>query len=872
MKIRRYLLILILGGNFICAKAQYNLVQTADQEAEVKNYTKAIQLYQKAIKDNVNSRNASVLRKIGDCFNAVNQFQAALGYYTKYLELEENFVEKEFRMNYSEMLLKSGLVDRALKGFSELALEFPEDTEVKRMILCCEFALSELNKTNLPPISNQELINSSESEFGLGFFNNELVFSSQRLTNDYSSIHGRTNQGYSDLYSAHFDTVYNMYTSPERLRGHINTQLFNEGTFSYNTKYNTAYFSQCEKDPELCRILKSTYEKNKWQTPEVVTVGDEKYNYAHPCLTADGKTMYFVSDMPGGFGGKDIWKASVLRGGKLGTPVHLGEEINTPKDEMFPAIIADSILLFASEGHIGMGGLDIFYSKISGDIYDQPKNLGAPINSSSDDFSILLNRDLKGGYFCSNRNDESNSDDIYAFYHNIFLTDISGQIVDSIAALPLADVKIVYSTNGINKKIVYSDSKGYFTVPNTAHASCSEKHELSLTKTGFLTKKLTVPCSAEKSYLITMSDNSGEHSLAGIVSDKSSLDKIEGVKITIKSLKGITDSTYTKADGSYFFEHIPSNDYLIVRASKIDYLKDSKTFISPENTGKVVMSTKTNFDTNFELYPILLEVEFTINDIYYEFDSANLLSESKSSLHKLVNLLDENPQLQIKINSHTDSRGTNSYNLDLSNRRGASVVSYLIQAGISPRRLISQGFGESQLAIVNAATEEEHQKNRRTTFEIIGTNAIVKGNGNNDTNQKYTIKLRDEALLKHVKNSGNVSESVHTENILEQNATTDVSSSTVNSLSAQAPLMKYNDVFRIQLMVSSKEIDVKLTFDPVFKLVGDYQIYTVKKGELRKYQLGNFDNRSTAELLKEKCQQTEFKDCFIVKVDEGVPQ
>ena len=903
------------------AKGQYSQLLKADTEFQLKNYAKAVTLYQKVLdSEKDKGETAIIYKKIGECFNEINQYDKAIEYFESYISLDPNS-GNDIKYQYADLLLKSGNVIKARSIFTDLLEASPGNEEVERMIACCNFAIAEMEKSNKPPIQNQKLINSAQSEFGLAFFNDQLIFASQLLNDDYSSIHGRTNEGFSDFFIAGFDTTFNMFNDAERLPGNINSP-YNEGTFTYNSGLNTAFFTQCKKNPDLCKILNAKYEKNKWVDIKEVSLGQPDYNFAHPSLSSDGKTLYFASDLPGGLGGKDIWKASVSLNGEIGVPVHLGNSINTSKDDMFPLIIGDSILMFASEGHVGMGGLDIFYSKIDEGLYDRSINVGAPINSTGDDFSILVNPDLNGGYFCSNGNNPEQSDDIFAFFHNIFLKDIFGKVLDSLTFKPVDDVRITYSTNEVAENIVYTDSLGNFSVPYTAHTNCEKNHKLDFEKEGYFPKNVEVPCHAKEGMIVFLDDGSGIfHTLIGNILDKNNGMPVEGAMVTIKSLRGLNDSTYTDSNGRFSFEKIPPDDYIILRASKENYLSDSKLLQSPDKGKKVTLSEDTGYDTNFELVPNRIGIKVELEDIFYEFDKASLLPESEASLNKLVNLLNENPNVKIQINSHTDERGSNSYNFDLSNRRGAGVVNYLIKAGINKSVLISRGFGETQFRIKNASTEEEHQQNRRTEFEIIGQVTIaVSGTRTTYSIPESSIKKdEDEKLFDRIREVNKEGDNITGDSMLEFKIKVGLEDSKENQVevesgelikvdqgelvktSPEKPVVKKEEpkvadkpvtqtvkepetkiekeetppptktsipvtVYRVQIIATGKTLDVKSTFAKISDLIDKHGVSVEKVKGLNKYQLGNFDNQNQATGLKEILYQRGYKDCFVVAV------
>lgn len=823
----------IIGVLPIWVNAQSTLLKNADTEFKLKDYGTAIQLYEKLLKQEKDAAgNLFILKRLGDSYEELNNYKEALTYYDAYLT-KTGEADFDFFMKYYEVLLKLGQVSKARVGFSYLNAQVPDNQQLQRMINCCNYAADQLAIADVPPIVSQDQLNSNESEFGLAFYEDQLIFASQRIGDDYSSIHGRTNEGFSDLYAANYDDDLKVYTNPLALPGKINTSS-NEGVFTLHKPTTTAYFSQCKRNGEECKILRSALKKEKWNTPDVIYLGGDSYNYAHPAFNSDCSILYFSSDLPGGYGGKDIWKVSVSSSGIVGTPQNLGSVINTDRNEMFPSVAGDSILFFASEGHVGMGGLDIFYSKINKNVFEQAINLGTPINSTYDDFSILLNSNSNGGYFCSNRNYKEGSDDIFEFYHDIFVTDISGIVFDSIQTFTIPNAKIEYQTNGNTEIVVYTDSVGHFKLPFSGHSSCPEKHTVIVSADGYNTRTVDVQCHGSEDLLIALFNNEGLHSLKGNVTDIISDEPIDKVKVVLKSTKGKIDTVYTDKLGNYRFYDIPSNDYLKLSVSKDGYLKDSKNFLSPDDSKTICMEEKTHFATNFDMYPIQEEVEFTIENIYYEFNKSTLLPASTKSLDKLVNLLLENHKLKIKINSHTDDRGSNEYNMGLSERRGQSVVRYLLDAGISSIRLRSEGKGETQLAVQNAKTEYEHQKNRRTTFEILDEKALRSSDSYRVVNVTPAINNKTNTLVAPATRPSNKKMKVPQEKI-----------------------------YRIQLLATESNNNVVSSFDSIRHKYETLVIHKIVVNSLTKYQLGDFTTREEAEKVKVECRSMGFADCFI---------
>jgi outer membrane protein OmpA-like peptidoglycan-associated protein/tetratricopeptide (TPR) repeat protein len=845
----------------------------ATEEFSEKNYAEAIELFEKILqkKNNIHDIH-EIYKKMGVSYKEINRFETALFYFGKYLELKP--YDNKVIIEYGKLLLITGKVKDAKTIFTDLQNKTDDrDKELERLIASCDFSLSELQKKNLPPYKNLESLNSPQSEFGLSFFNNNLFFSSHRYTERYASIYGRINQGYSDIYYVQSDTDSNVTGPAYPLIGEINSSC-NEGTICFHEPSHTAFFTRCSEKPDLCRIYKAKYIKGKWVNVEPVKLGPAEYNYAHPAVSGDGKTFYFVSDLPGGNGMKDIWKSPISGTGRLGTPVNLGNTINTPKDELFPSVAGDSILIFASDGHVGMGGLDIYYSIKEDNIYTSPVNIGSPINSTYDDFSLLLKSDFSGGYFCSNRQYKTQSDDIYSFSFNIFLDGISGKVVDSLDFSPVRDVKISYFENNSLKKIFQTDSAGNFNITSADYNGCGDNHQLIFEKQGFLPVQKVIPCSVKDELIIFISDGSNRfHTMEGRVINRQNKAPVEKALVVIKSLRGLRDTVSSQSDGSFYFKKILPDDYIILRAQKTGFLRDSKTFETPDKYELINLNPKTGYNTEIHLIPIIKEIEYEIKNIYYDFDKAILRPESKTSLLQLVNLLYENPGVSIQINSHTDERGTEKYNLGLSHRRSRSVVNFLKEYGINGSRLVSKGFGESILAIENAKTEEQHQKNRRTTFQIIDHSNDLNGISYPENNsQMHNSNINDSLWLKKLKTAVSKGETISFDSLNELrikelqkifNQDQDYFN-IAGEVSAKRSTKTKSGIYSVQITATRNIIDLKKKIPHLVDLIDSYNLDVIQEDGLFKYHLGKFTNHKDAEQLKSLLNERGIYDCFVI--------
>lgn len=267
-------------------------------------------------------------------------------------------------------------------------------------------------------------INSKYSDYAPSFFNKELVFASSRNDNNFSNIVDESNnQPFLDLYSTSFSDILNK-NSVLKLKGSINTK-FHESSASFSKDGKTVYFTRNNYSKNksktsiegivLLKIYRSSYVNGKWEDTEELPFNSDEYSVAHPALSPDGKFLYFASDMPGSIGKSDLYVVEINIDGSFGVPRNLGNQINTSGRETFPYISDKGKLFFASDGHKGFGGLDIFMTMPNQNDFFGIYNLGKPINSSKDDFTFIINEETKTGYFASNRIGGKGDDDIYSF-------------------------------------------------------------------------------------------------------------------------------------------------------------------------------------------------------------------------------------------------------------------------------------------------------------------------------------------------------------------------------------------------------------------------------------------------------------------------
>lgn len=440
------------------------------------------------------------------------------------------------------------------------------------------------------------------------------------------------------------------------------------------------------------------------------------YNVGHASFSPDGKTLYFSSDMPGGFGKSDIYK-STWSNGEWTKPENLGNKINTAYDEMFPSISHDGDLFFASKGHVGLGGLDIFMARHANGSFEEPENLGYPLNTSFDDFAITLNKEGNKAYFTSNRGDYY--DRIYEtnmyvpeFILNVLVTENNSN------KTPLANTEVIIKniTNGTEEKTM-TDSLGklqHKLRKNTSYEVVSVKEDF---ESDDVYKVSTVGKLKSENFDANLQLKSIKVNVRVKIIDKESKKPLVGVKVKLKDEgTGILIDYETDQNGYINFISDRKKDYSLT--THYHSHKDGSG-----NFNTKVAKEIADVEATFEMEMIKKGDVFVFNHIFYDYNKATLRPESTEELDKLAGFLLENLNIKVELSAHTDSRGSAKENLNLSQKRASAAVNYLIKKGIPKENIVAKGYGEEKL--VNRCsdnvecTEEEHQDNRRTEIKVL---------------------------------------------------------------------------------------------------------------------------------------------------------
>lgn len=648
----KYILLLILVLHLLPASAQKRKAGRAYEFFAAGEYYEAIDQFKNAFsKSKDKDLKAEMVFMVAECYRLTNDPRNAELWYKRAVRSAYSKPEAQYWL--ADALKKNGKYQQAVEEFRKYKQLVPNDARADREIRACELAQEWQRNPESYKVEEMKDINSKDADFSPAYGRDDfgvIYFTSSREGAQGKKTHGATGQSFTDIFQSRLDKK-GKWSMPVPVEG-INTE-FEEGTPNFSSGYSELYFTRCEagkREKKGCVIMYSARKGESWNDPKNAGILSDSVIAAHPAISPNGLTLFFVSDIPGGYGGKDIWyvtrdKPSVPWSG----PKNAGPDINTPGHELFPYVRNDGVLFFASDGRIGMGGLDIFKALPQPDGSWIVQNMKSPINSNADDFGIVFKGTEEAGIFSSTRKGQVN-DDLYSF------------------ELPPL-----------------------------------------------------------------------RFSVTGLVKDEKTGVAIPGATVQLIASDGANLQAETGNGGDFKFTLRPNVDYIFL-ASKRGYLN-----------GKERQTTKGQEKSRDFMVTILLssiERPIELPNIFYDFNKWDLRPESMVSLDRLVETLNDNPTVTIELMSHTDSRDTEEYNYQLSQKRAQSVVDYLVSKGIDIERLSAKGYGESSPKVVDTeiasqypflkqgttlteqyinslANDEQreiaHQINRRTEFKVLRT-------------------------------------------------------------------------------------------------------------------------------------------------------
>ena len=445
-------------------------IQRAQETFNAKRYNTAAMLYKKLfekIKDPEKQNDMAYMA--GLSYIKSNNLKQAIKWFEQLVNTQ--YPNPDILYLYGECLKYFEQYDDAARRFYDYTFEKPKDPKGKLAQQSCAEAKKWKASPTRYAVTNVASVNSTNSDYSPYVSGTKIYFSSSRPEATGNQIFEWTGQKCSDLFEA---TMANAgFQKPVILKGTVNTPE-NEGTIWVDSTGTQMLYTQCNgvSGKEVtCKIYSSSLVNGNWSNPQPLPFCSDSFSCGHPAFSSDGKTLYFSSDMKGGFGEKDIYSVSYNKStDQWGKPQNLGPNINTFDDDMFPAIGADGVLYFSSKGHLGMGGLDIFTSVETNGKWSKAENMKSPVNSGGDDFGITFIPQYKnitpGGviaYFCSNRQNGMGDDDIYSISIKPYIFMVKGKVIDKEMKTPLPMAKVAI-TSGNNKPLatLKTDDKGEF--------------------------------------------------------------------------------------------------------------------------------------------------------------------------------------------------------------------------------------------------------------------------------------------------------------------------------------------------------------------------------------------------------------------------
>jgi tetratricopeptide (TPR) repeat protein len=725
----------------------------ADKRYENMHYAAAIPVYEEVIRQE--PENIEAIEKLAYCYKLMNNARMAEGYFAQ-VAMKSDAKPTSF-LRYAQVLSQNEKYLESQKWYAQYLLARRSDVSADNNMTSLSKLPSLFGDSSQVSVQSL-LINTRYEDFSPTFYKNGIVFASGRpSTGAKKYIFGWNNGAFLDLYYTSNPDLKVLTTaigkksranerairqsSAMRLQGDVNS-VYHEGpaTFSASgdkmfftrNNYNQKKFKTDNQGISRLKIYQAKSEGNQWSDIQDLPINSDHYSVGHPALSPDESILYFTSDMPGGYGETDIWKVAI-ENGKFGQPVNLGAQVNTEGKEMFPYVSKDGNLFFASDGLGGLGGLDIFYTTMVDGQFVAPQNLGAPINSSKDDFGLIVKDGNTSGYFSSFRNGQESEDDIFSFISSkpidrSFL--LTGLVLETPSRELVKDAVVILSDKDGYELKRQTSVEGSFTFEvekdNAYTVLASKNGYISLPK-GISTKDMT---SGQPIEVLLELQRSGAYGLYGLITDRKLGAPMDSVRVTITDMRSGKDVLTLTTSASGDFQHQLSG---LKRGDAINYLikLERKGYLAKESTFKYlfvepgVVPMHESMDFTLEKLEVGEDIGrlLKLNPIYFDVNQSSIRPDAALELDKIVKVMLENPEMKIELGSHTDSRGSDAMNAALSEKRAKASASYIVSKGISSNRITGKGYGEAKL-VNNCAngvncSEVEHQLNRRTEFIIV---------------------------------------------------------------------------------------------------------------------------------------------------------
>lgn len=659
-------LLVFVSGQILCAQGKH--VKKADKLYQKGEYYQALLSYNEA-KEAGEEISTDVTKKIATCYFELNDTQSA---FNTFGEVMDDLSGKDL-LTFAKTLQKEGGYDLAMEYYQMAKADGIRVDEVNELIAACKWAIQHAELDQNVRVIPSAIYTAGQS-FGTVFYKDGVVYSSAPKDTDTKNL-DKTGKAFLDLY---YSDLVNHEIQEGRLFSEKLQFQYHIGAIAFTSDYNTMYYTLAVrvKGGNRLKVFKVQYDGKDWGKSEELSFNSDQYDCVTPAVSPDDKFLYFVSNKTGGYGGKDIYKVERLRGGSYGAMTNLGPEINTFGNEEFPSINKANELFFSSDGHLGYGGLDIFKAEYKDGKWQNPQNLELPFNSPKDDFAYTMNpKESNRGFLSSNR--RGASDDI--FYVELLQNDVLKQeSVDTMEILDKPEVGDIIDITALPevKSEVIEPTRIISAFPSNIAAKIKSTYNNEVA---------------------------------------------EGINVQVldKASGKIIGTAVSDANGAFTIT-IPDEYKKEGQEFELVFSKDGAF-----NTKRMIVDIMEINDINqngISLTPMFNDTVLDdISGMVLYYNGTELLAESKKTLERLAGYLQSNPQIVVKLNTHSDARGSKYENLAKTQTMGEKVQGMLQEKGIDEESTIPRGYGERYL--VNRCkrgvlcSEDEQQKNKR--IEVI---------------------------------------------------------------------------------------------------------------------------------------------------------
>ncbi len=745
---RIFSILIVLSIQLIYGQQQQDL-QRANRLYDKTYYSSAIPLYEKV---SVNNQSAEVIQKLGNCYYYTNDYDKAQAQYALLMKNSAKDLPQEYYFRYSETLKAAGKYTEANKIMRNFLVASSDKEAIEKFDKGISILKNVSAIGNRFEIKNLAL-NTPNSEFGAVVLGDNLVFAAvKQKPNLFDKTYKWNNESYLNIVEISIknsdakDSIVTYFSKELKSPMHESNAIFTrDGKTMYFTRNNSTGGKRGKNEDKVStiQIFKAELVDNKWINVKALPFNSPNYSVEHPALSVDEQTLYFASDMPGTLGSLDIFSVAI-NGSTYGTPVNLGDKVNTTQREQFPFVSNDNKLYFSSNGREGYGSLDIFVSDIKNDTFSQASNVGLPVNSGYDDFAFYINSDTKDGYFSSNRLGGKGNDDIYSIIETkpLIIEDckqyIAGVITDVDTQLPLETaIVILKNASNIELQKVTTTADGKFNLT----VECELSYSLYVTKEEYTDNTKKIKISGERY-------KSNDGSMA--IRSNKAIKEEEQIALEQKKAADILLAQQLKAAELVALEQKKKDDAIALIEKKVadamnkknqaialeakrvadlaaaQQLKKEKLAADKKQKELAAVAKKQKMDAIVAAEKDVVKDKDRLiiktDPIYFDYNMWYIRKDSKTILNRVVELMNKYPDMVVEIGSHTDNRGNAKFNMDLSQKRADATRNYIVEQGITRNRIFGKGYGETVQIVKcipeTSCTEEQHELNRRSEFVI----------------------------------------------------------------------------------------------------------------------------------------------------------